>query len=260
MAVMRRESAKTVERNLSVVDRIKEIKVEHPFWGYRRTWAYLKYVDELDINKKRVLRLMQKHNLLVKPDTKLKASRSSGRSKPKPERPNQWWGIDMTKVMVSGFGWMYIAVVLDWYTKKIVGYYAGMQCRGKHWLEALNEAVNQQFPYGVRDHGLCLMSDNGSQPTSVGFMKACRELGIHQAFTSYNNPKGNADTERVFRTMKEELLWLREWTSPFDLADALNEWITYYNGSYLHSALGYKSPNKFEEEYRNIQLTLLATP
>ena len=104
------------------------------------------------------------------------------------------------------------------------------------------------------------MSDNGSQPTSVGFMKSCRELEINQAFTSYNNPKGNADTERVFRTMKEELLWLREWTSPFELADALKAWILYYNSKYLHSALGYKPPNKFEEEYRNNQLTLLATP
>jgi len=203
---------------------------------------------------------MQRNDLLVKPDTNLKAVRTAGRDKPKPQRPNQWWGIDMTKVMVHGFGWMYIAVVLDWYTKKIVGYYAGMQCRGKHWLEALNEAVNHQFPDGVRKHGLYLMSDNVSQPTSVGFMKACRELGIHQAFTSYNNPKGNADTERVFRTMKEELLWLREWDSLFALADALQDWISYYNGSYLHSALGYKSPNMFEEEYRNNQLTLLATP
>jgi transposase InsO family protein len=61
------------------------------------------------------------------------------------------------------------------------------------------------------------MSDNGSQPTSVAFMKACREMGIHQAFTSYGNAKGNADTERVFRTMKEELLWLRQWHSPFEL-------------------------------------------
>lgn len=256
---MRRESANTVERNLPVLERIREIKAEHPFWGYRRTWAYLKYVDNLEINKKRVLRLMQRNDLLVKPDTKLKAVRTAGRDKPKPQQPNQWWGIDMTKVMVHGFGWMYIAVVLDWYTKKIVGYYAGMQCRGKHWLEALDEGVNHQFPDGVREHGLCLMSDNGSQPTSVGFMKACRELGIHQAFTSYNNPKGNADTERVFRTMKEELLWLREWASPFALADALQDWISYYNGSYLHSALGYKSPNMFEEEYRNNQLTLLTT-
>jgi transposase InsO family protein len=257
---MRRESAAVIARNLPVLERIQAIKAEHPFWGYRRMWAHLKYVDGLEINKKRVFRLMQRHKLLVKPDTKLKATRSPGRSKPRPDRPNQWWGIDMTKVMVGGFGWMYIAVVLDWYTKKLVGYYAGLQCRSRHWLEALDMAINQQFPDGVREQGLCLMSDNGSQPTSVGFMKACRELGIHQAFTSYNNPKGNADTERVFRTMKEELLWLREWTSPFELVEALKNWVTSYNESYLHSALGYKPPLKYEEEYRNNQLTLLAIP
>lgn len=255
---MRRESAATIARNLPVLERVKEIKGEHPFWGYRRMWAYLKYVDGLDINKKRVLRLMQRHDLLVKPDSKLKATRVSGRSKPRPSRPNQWWGIDMTKVMVNGFGWIYIAVVLDWYTKKIVGYYAGLQCRGKHWLEALDNAVNKQFPDGVRDNGLYLMSDNGSQPTSIGFMKSCRELNITQAFTSDNNPKGKADTERVFRTMKEELLWLREWTSPFELVDTLKQWVDYYNSSYLHSALGYKTPNIFEEEYLNNQPTLLA--
>jgi putative transposase len=257
---MRRESASTRERNLPVLERIKQIKAEHPFWGYRRTWAYLKYVDRLEINKKRVLRIMRRHNLLVKPNTNLKSTRAIGRNKPKPERPNEWWGIDMTKVMVQGFGWMYIVVVLDWYTKKIVGHYTGLQCCGKHWLEALDEAVNHQFPDGVREQGLHLMSDNGSQPTSVGFMKACRGLGINQAFTSYNNPKGNADTERIFRTLKEELLWLKEWTSPFELADALQAWVSYYNKSYLHSALGYKPPIKYEEDYRNNQLTLLATP
>jgi len=88
-------------------------------------------------------------------------------------------------------------------------------------------------------------------------MKTCQDMGIHQAFTSYNNPRGNADAERVFRTMKEELLWLREWTSPFELADALGTWVEYYNKSYLHSALGYKSPIKYEEEYQNSQTTLL---
>jgi len=223
-------------------------------------WVYLKYVDNLEINKKRVFRLMQKHNLLVKLDTQLKAKRTSGRSKPKPDSPNQWWGTDMTKVMVHEFGWMYITIVLDWFTKKIVGYYAGEQCRGKHWLEAIDEAVNRQLPKGARGHGLCLMSDNGSQPTSKGYMEACQNMGIHQAFTSYNNPKGNADTERMFRTIKEELLWLHEWTSPFELVDALKAWITDYNGSYLHSTLGYKAPNKFEVEYWNNQLTLLNTP
>lgn len=253
----RKESELIAERNSPIIERIRKLKSEHPFWGYRRIWANLKYVDRFEINKKRVLRLMQKHDLLVKPDTKLKAIRTPGKSKPKPDRPNQWWGIDMTKTMVQGFGWMYIVVVLDWYTKKIVGYYAGMECRNRHWLEALDMAVNRQFPDGVREKQLFLMSDNGSQPTSVGFMKACREMEITQAFTSYNNPKGNADTERVFRTMKEELLWLNEWTCPFELADALGKWVQYYNWEYLHSALGYKSPVKYEEEYQNSQVTLL---
>jgi putative transposase len=255
----RQESELRAERNSPVVECIRSLKAEHPFWGYRRIWANLKYVYGFEINKKRVFRLMQKHHFLVKPDTKLKAARTPSKPKPKPHRPNQWWGIDMTKVMVQGFGWMYIVVVLDWYTKKIVGYYAGMECKSRHWLEALDMGLNKQFPDGVRDKQLFLMSDNGSQPTSVGFMKTCRELDIQQAFTSYNNPKGNADTERVFRTMKEELLWLKEWTSPFELTDALGKWIGYYNEKYLHSALGYKAPIIFEEEYRNSQVTRLVT-
>jgi len=251
----RRELALIAERNSAVVERIRLIKAEHPFWGYRRTWAHLKFIDGIEINKKRVLRLMQRHNLQMKPDKKLKATRTPARSKPRTHRPNQWWGIDRTKVMVDGFGWMYIVVVLDWYTKKIAGYYTGMECKSRHWLEALDMALNRQFSDGVREKGLNLMSDNGSQPTSVGFMKTCRELDINQAFTSYNNPKGNADTERVFRTMKEELLWLREWTSPFELTDELSAWIEKYNRGYLHSALGYKPPIKFEEEYQNSLIT-----
>lgn len=258
--IKRRESVAVIERNRPIAARIKELKVDHPFWGYRHVWAHLKYVDGLDVNRKRVLRLMQKHHLTVKPDTKLKAVRAPKRSKPKPTRSLQWWGIDMTKVMVEGFGWMYIVVILDWYTKKIEGYYAGMQCKSCHWLEALDEAVNREFPDGVREQDLHLMSDNGSQPTSMAFMKACHAMGIKQAFTSYGNPKGNADTERVIRTMKEELLWLKEWHSPFELTDALGKWVDYYNKEYLHSTLGYKSPERFIEEYKNNQQTLLVTP
>jgi transposase InsO family protein len=228
---------------------MREVKGEHPFWGYRRMWAYLCYVKGLDVNKKRVLRLMRRHDLLVKPNQRLRAVRTPQRSKPRPDRPNQWWGIDMTKVRVGSFGWMYVVLVLDWYTKKVVGYYAGLQCTSRHWQKALDMAVNDQFPEGVREQGLSLMSDNGCQPTAVGFMKTCRDLGINQAFTSYNNPKGNADTERHIRTMKEELLWLREWDNPFELVNELKEWIDSYNRSYLHSALGYQTPAQFETNY-----------
>jgi putative transposase len=158
-----------------------------------------------------------------------------------------WHGL--TKVLIEGFGWVYIVLVLDWYTKKIVGYYAGSPCTTRHWLTALDMAVNRQFPDGVRGQSLGLMSDNGSQPTSLVFLRTCSTLEIQQAFTSYNNPKGNADTERVMRTLKEECLWLQDWTSPFELIKAPAVWITAYNEHYLHSALGYQSPSQFERHY-----------
>ncbi|MEK6526395.1 MAG: integrase core domain-containing protein [Nitrospirota bacterium] len=78
--------------------------------------------------------------------------------------------------------------------------------------------------------------------------KVMVEVGITQAFTSYNNPKGNADTERMMRTLKEELLWLREWTNPVELEQVLASWIECYTPHYFHSALGYKTPSQWERD------------
>lgn len=255
---MRRSSASVARRNEPVLERIRQIKEEHPFWGYRRVWAHLQYVDGMVVNTKRILRLMRQHNLVVRPNQKLKAIRAPHKPKPRADRPGQWWGIDMTKVMTDT-GWVYVVIVLDWYSKQIVGHHAGVQATSGDWLEALDRGLNRQFPDGVRDRHLHLMSDNGSQPTSVRFMKVCSQLGLHQAFTSYNNPKGNADTERMIRTMKEELLWLREWRSANELATALSAWIDWYNHHYLHSALGYRTPNQVEKAYDFDHETILQT-
>jgi putative transposase len=247
----RRRALRVTQSDAELVPCIQALKAEHPFWGYRRIWAHLRFVQQRAVNKKRILRLMREQHLLVPPHLRLKAKRTATGSKPRPTKPNEWWGIDMTKVMVGGFGWVYIVVVLDWYTKEVVGYYAGVPCTTKHWLAALDMAVNHQFPEGVRGMGVSLMSDNGCQPTSLAFMEACRSLEIHQAFTSYHNPKGNADTERFMRTLKEECLWLREWTCPLELITALDLWVATYNEQYLHSALRYKSPRQFERDYYN---------
>lgn len=105
--------------------------------------------------------------------------------------------------------------------------------------------------------GLNLMNDNGSQPTSRSFMETCAGLAIKQAFTAYNNPKGNADTERMMRTLKEELCWLREWKSVNELKTALDTFVEDFNSSYLLSALGYKTPNEFDQEhFENQRATL----
>lgn len=155
---------------------------------------------------------MRENSLLVE-QKRYKAVRTSQRSKPRATRPNQFWGIDMTKFMMPGLGWCYLIVVLDWFYKKIVGWNVPLRASSAEWKEELEGALCEEFPLGARDQGLKLISDNGSQPTSVSFMRNTSLMGIEQIFCSYNNPKGNAETERVIRTIKEELLWLNEFTS-----------------------------------------------
>lgn len=243
---------KIKDKNKELLTQIQGLKLEHPFWGYRRIWAYLKYRQGFTINKKRIYRLMKENSLLVMPNTRLKALRANypRRSKPHASRPNQYWGIDMTKVLIRSFGWLYLVIVLDWFSKKIIGYSLKMRSKTDDWLETLNNAVNNQFPQGIltKEQELSLISDNGSQPTSTRFIQACSVLEIKQIFTCYDNPKGNADTERVIRTMKEDFIWLKEWKSPFELEEELKTWINRYNTDYPHSSLGYKTPVQFEKE------------
>lgn len=254
----RKRSKAIEESDRAVLPIIRQLKAEHPFWGYRRIWAYLSFVERIAINKKRVYRLLRENDLLVKGNEKLKARRVSGRSKPRPRKPNTWWGVDMTKVLTRE-GWAYVVIVNDWFTKKILGAFVGSRSRAADWLEAINQAVCRQYPAGIRETvnlELNLMSDNGSQPTSLTFMRECRALGIKQTFTAYANPKGNADTERLIRTIKEELCWLREWSSVEELAVEMEKFVEYFNANYLHSAIGYKTPNAFENEwFKNNQIT-----
>ena len=227
------------------------MKAGHPFWGYRRIWARLRFVERIPINQKRVYRLLKENELLVPKNLRLTARRENQPSKPRPTRPNQWWGIDMTKAM-TGEGWAYVVVVNDWFTKKILGATVFSRSRAGEWLEAIHQAVCRQFPEGLREAGnleLNLMSDNGSQPTSVSFMREVAALGIRQAFTAYSNPKGNADTERLIRTLKEELVWLREWSTVEELAQAVSACVEDFNQNYVHSALGYKTPDEFEQQW-----------
>ena len=174
----------------------KRSKRSIPVRGYRRIWAYRHFVEQPPINNKRVWRLMREQLLLVQPNVRLQAKRTPTRRKPRPTKPDEWWGIDMTKVLVEGCGWVDIVVVLDWYTKKSVGYEADRRCTTPQWWVALDMAANRQFPEGARGRGWYLMSDHGCQPTSVACMRACSTLGVHQAFTSYNHPTGHAETER----------------------------------------------------------------
>ena len=92
---------------------LRALKVAHPFWGSRRSWADLRVVEPPPVHQEqRILRLMRQHPLLVAPDQRLNAKRTPLRSQPNASRPHEWWGIDMTTVLVQGFGWIDMGVIV----------------------------------------------------------------------------------------------------------------------------------------------------
>jgi putative transposase len=100
----------------------------------------------------------------------------------------------MTKIRLKHLGWVYIPIVIYWCSKKLVNYSIDTKSKSYGWLLAVDMALYNQFPYGVKDEverrgfELNLMADNGCQPTSEKFKETCKNLGINLAFTSYNNP------------------------------------------------------------------------
>lgn len=251
----RRRSQSTIQRDPQLLSMIKPIKADHPLWGYRRIWSYLKYRQEYPVAINRVHRLMKENNMLVTPQVRLKAKRGPVKPKPIASRPNQFWGIDMTKIRMATWGWLYLTVVLDWYTKEIVGYSLSLQSKTDDWLNALEMAVNNRFSYGIREaikeQKLFLISDNGCQPTSQRFMISCSLLGVKQIFTAWSNPKGNSDTERVMRTIKEDIVWPYDWDNPFEFQVRLTKWVDDYNTDYPNQALGNLTPMQFYEKSIN---------
>ena len=226
---------------------IKQIKSDHPFWGYRRVRAYLRYKMNIRVSYKLTYRLMKENGLLV--DIKrYKATRVAQREKIRAEKVNQVWGTDMTKFYVDTVGWLYLVVVLDWFTKKIVGWDLSLRSKSEQWMDALNQAIEKELTLGSREYNLMLISDNGSQPTSIKYENLCNTLGVNHITTSYSNPKGNADTERVFRTFKEEIIWTRDYDKYDETKKSVEDFIEFYNNDYPHSTLGYISPVDFEKQ------------
>ena len=101
----------------------------------------------------------------------------------------------MRKFLISFIGWIYLVIVLDWYRKKIVGWNISLRGRAAEWKQALDMAIQRQFPGGVRGSGLKLISDNGSQFTATLLMRDMATLGIEHIFTSYPHPKRNAEAK-----------------------------------------------------------------
>jgi putative transposase len=160
------------------------------------------------------------------------------------EGPNRLWVADITFVPTAS-GFLYLAVVLDAWSRKIVGWAMANHLRTELVLGALEMAVGQRRPHDVIHH-----SDQGSQYTSLAFGGRCREAGVHPSMGSVGDAYDNAMCESFFSTLECELLARRRLASQAEAKIACFSYIEgFYNPVRLHSALGYQSPITYEQEH-----------
>jgi putative transposase len=157
------------------------------------------------------------------------------------DEPNQLWVADITYVPTWA-GFLYLAVVLDAFSRRIVGWAMGHNLRTQLVLDALNMAIEQRKPSDVIHH-----SDQGSQYTSIAFGLRCKEAGVRPSMGSVGDAYDNAMCESFFATLECELLDRRKFQTKAKARMAVFEFIEgWYNPGRRHSALGYQSPIAFE--------------
>ncbi len=161
------------------------------------------------------------------------------------QAPNQLWMADMTYIP-TWVGFIYLAVVIDVWSRRVVGWSIGEHMRTELVLAALNMAVTQRRPEAVIHH-----SDQGSQYTALAFGKRCDEMGVRPSMGSVGDAYDNAMAESFFANLECELLNRRSFKTKIEARLAVFTWIEgWYNPRRRHSALGYLSPNNFEEKNR----------
>jgi putative transposase len=157
------------------------------------------------------------------------------------ERPNRLWVADATYVPTwSGF--LYLAIVLDVFSRKVVGWAMENQLRTELMLAAIDMAITMRRPLQVIHH-----SDHGCQYTSYAFGKRCREAGIMPSMGTVGDAYDNAMAESFFATLEREVLNRRRFTSQAQAKMAIFDWLEgWYNPHRRHSSLGYRSPVNYE--------------
>ena len=150
--------------------------------------------------------------------------------------PNQVWSIDITYIKL-GRGHMYLTAIIDWYSRKIVGWNLSDTLGVKPVLEAVRSAVNQFGSPAI------LNSDQGSQFTSSEYKQLLKDLHIRQSMDGKSRWADNIMIERWFRSLKTELIYINEYHSPRALGQSIRSYISDYNSLRPHEALDYATPD-----------------
>ena len=245
------ESVEDKEKQADLIGRIEAICLEFPRYGYRRVTAQLKR-DKLIVNHKRVLRLMRESDLLCRVKRRWINTTDSRHGFPRylnlvkdvaVSSLNQVWLADITYIRIRT-GFVYLAAILDAFSRRVIGYAISPRLDALLTLEALRMAVTERQPGpGVIHH-----SDQGVQYASTEYTEELKALGFQISMSRRGNPYDNATMESFFKTLKQEEVYLYEYETIDDVRARLPYFIEeVYNCKRLHSAIGYVPPSEFEE-------------
>lgn len=267
-----------VERRPSVQKREQERealgkKIEAIHAESRGTYGSRRVHHELNVgcaegervNRKRVEKIMQELNLEGRKRPKFKGAKSTEPEHPiaenllardfVAEEPDQKWAADITYIRTAQ-GWLYLAVILDLFSRRVVGWSMADHMRKELVLDALKAALGHRCP---AEDGLLMHTDQGSQYTSSAHCEALEAAGITVSMSRRGECWDNAVVESFNSTLKTELVYRTIFLTRDSARISIAEWIEgFYNRKRRHSTLGYATPIEFEERFYEEMQTLAA--
>ncbi len=235
-----------------VQSKIEELYLQYPFYGYRRITKSIQR-DGILVNHKKVQRLMKEMNIkAVYPKINLSKPNKAHKKYPyllkgiNISRINQVWGADITYINLSS-GRMYLVIVVDMYSRKILSWKVSNTLDRFFCIEALQEAISK---YGYPE---IFNTDQGSQFTSNEFTEILNSNQINISMNGKGRALDNIFVERTFRSVKYEEIYLNEYENMRKCRNALEYYFNFFNNKRLHQSLKYKTPNEVYFEYLELK-------
>jgi putative transposase len=242
------------ESEANIRGKIEQIRVAFPRAGYRMLLGHLKR-SGVKIGERRLRGVLSKFKLHVKPKKQFVVTTDSNHNyevhpnlieELTVDGVNQVWTADITYIRINT-GFIYLAVILDLYSRKVIGWAISKKIDGALTLDALKMAIQRRKPKrGVIHH-----SDRGVQYLCDAYTKLLKENGFHISCSKKGNPYDNAWTESFMKTLKYDEVYMYEYETLLDVMERLPYFIEeVYNKKRLHSSLDYVPPEEFEEKMK----------